>query len=212
MRNLKFWNVWDQKLRFELKSLSERLLNCICEMRDEEQRLSSDTLHWYSACIAHHRQPVVTAFAGGSHVIIEAEGRLETQFGKKQKVNLWKAAAGVTEMKSLYARSRWAFLFFSENRIIGYGITIKKSPWDLWIQFWEKVRLDEYVEHYCCFNISKDASRSFPSSAGEPQVWMGAASSSGADPACVSSVEQIFSCGAHQSAVCPVKKVHSCGQ
>lgn len=31
--------------RFELKSLFERLLNCICEMRDEEQRLSSDTLH-----------------------------------------------------------------------------------------------------------------------------------------------------------------------
>lgn len=62
------------------------------------------------------------------------------------------------------------------------------------------------------FNISKDASRSFSSSAGEPQVWMGAASSSGADPACVWSVEQIISCREHQSAVCPVKKVHICGQ
>lgn len=156
MRNLKFWKVLGSKVgdRSELKSLFERLLNCICEMRDEEQRLSSDTLHWYSACIAHHRQPVVTAFAGGSHVIIEAEGRLETQFGKKQKVNLWKAAAGVTKMKSLYARSRRAFLFFLENRIIGYGITIKKSPWDLWIQFWEKVHLDEYVELYCCIEVS----------------------------------------------------------
>lgn len=31
--------------------------------------------------------------------MIEAERRLETQFGKKQNIHLWKVTAGVTKIK-----------------------------------------------------------------------------------------------------------------
>lgn len=36
--------------------------------------------------------------------MIEAGSRLETQFRKKQKVNLWKAATGVTKMHRVCER------------------------------------------------------------------------------------------------------------
>lgn len=100
----------------------------------------------------------------------------------------------------------WALFFILlENRI-----TIKKSPWDLWMQFTfeEKLHLDEHVERYCCLifqrmqtEVSPVLQMSHRSGWEQPlrqvlqtlRVW---------------SVGHIFSCGEHQSAVCSMKKVH----
>lgn len=141
--------------------------------------------------------------------LLRLRGGLKLSLGRNKRLIYGRLLLGSRRWR-VCMRGVGELFFFLENRIIGYGITIKKSPWDLWIQFWSPSRWIRRA--LLLFNISKDASRSFFSSAGEPQVWMGAASSSGADPACVWSVEQIFSCGGYRSAVCPVKKVHSCGQ
>lgn len=137
--------------------------------------------------------------------LLRQRGGLKLSLGRNKRLIYGRLLLGSRRWR-VCMRGVGELFVFLENRIIGYGITIKKIT----LRFMDPI-LRKSPSRWICralllFNISKDASRSFSSSAGEPQVWVGAAS------ACVWSVEQIFSCGEHQSAVCPVKKVHSCGQ
>lgn len=95
-------------------------------MRDEESRLSSDTLHWYSACITHHRQPIVTGCSVRSHEMIEAEKWLTGSLRRNQRLIYGRLLLGSRGVRAV---------------ILGV------------CEFWEEGRLDEHLENYCCIKF-----------------------------------------------------------
>lgn len=146
-------------------------------MRDEESRLSSDTLHWYSACVTHHRQPIVTACSVRSHVTIEAEKWLTGSLRRNQRLIYGRLLLGSWGVR---VRSVWVL----ERREI---------RWTFTALLLYKILMIQKKNHGC-----------FP--AGDPQGWTGAATLSDTlDPPCVVNRAERFSCAegveVHQSAV-----------
>lgn len=104
--------------------------------------------HWYSPCVTHHRQPIVTAYSAGSRVMIEAEKIPESRYGKKPKVNLLKVTANITNFKStcktcfscVEGKNKWC-------RIMGNWINHIEISGSFFVL--ELFDLDEQVERYC---------------------------------------------------------------
>lgn len=110
------------RIWFKIKIWKGSMLTVFVRWGMKSSGSAQTCCHWYSPCMAHHRQPIVTAYSAGSRVWLRQRKNPESQDGKKVKVNLLKVTANITNVKSTCKA------FFSH--VEGGG---KNNKW-LWMQ------------------------------------------------------------------------------